>query len=121
MSHHSLIHLDQILAHMDNCKNHNDIDKKVNDFQKICKLILEEQKSHISEITKLYNDTQYYIQLKNSSITGHDIHTSPVIGIDLGTSNSSVGYYRLNASNIGEIEIISDDGITSFPSVVCYK
>ena len=45
---------------------------------------------------------------------------SPVLGIDLGTSNSTVGYYRINAKGRGEMEIVANEmGKRAIPSVVC--
>ena len=48
-------------------------------------------------------------------------HQHPIIGIDLGTTNSAVGYWETLATG-GRPDIIQNqEGERTTPSIVCFK
>lgn len=95
----------------------NGLNKQVDKLSYLCDLIQEENKI----IKFLLDSVESYNQppIIKSPIT----NSKPILGIDLGTSRSTVGYYKINARGRSELEIVANQkGSRSNPSVICiYK
>ncbi|KAK8889257.1 Heat shock protein ssb1 [Tritrichomonas musculus] len=113
--------LNQILIDLSKCERSYQMNKIIDNIEK-----------NQTEFTKNINEHQKYMKnfieiykMKKANITSKAISHqqqsfNPILGIDLGTSNSIVGYYRLNSRKRGELNIVSYmENSQSIPSVVC--
>lgn len=94
----------------------NGLNKQIEHLTYLCELIQEEDKTinNLLESIRSVNQMQMESQIKS---------TKPILGIDLGTSRSTIGYFKINARGRSELEIVANQqGSRSNPSVICiYK
>lgn len=94
----------------------NGLNKQIEKLSYLCDLIQDENKC----IKDLLNSIESFCQQPVQPPIGS---SKPILGIDLGTSRSTIGYYRINARGRSEMEIVANNqGLRSNPSVICiYK
>ena len=102
--------------------------EKNDPLTKIFSILEKTENEFNKEIKELQNNINNYIKdykikyaaSKTKNFSYQHLNISPILGIDLGTSNSTVGYYRLNSRKRGEMDIVANlEGFKSIPSVVC--
>ena len=94
----------------------NGLNKHIDKLSNLCELIQEENR----QINMLLESIDAN---KQAPLAPPIKSTKPILGIDLGTSRSTIGYYRINARGRSDMEIVANQqGSRSNPSVICiYK